>query len=1174
MLRPRSYLILALLSSTAASDAAPLFWDGATIAGDPGGGAGTWSTGATLNWDTALTGGTGVKWTTNDAVFGGTAGVVTLGSAISATSLNFTTGGYTMALGTRVLTVSGGVFSTVAGNVFSITGSSGSAVLSGNGNLTSGQSVTLSSGILQLQSAGTGSPLGSAQLLLGGGTLNLRRDGANSSALEEFALLNRVRVTSNVTINVDRLNTTGGTGKILELAGLQIGAQTLTTAAGNAFKVGFDAVTLDGNATLTTNAETLLGAVSEIGGARTLTKLGTAALVFRETSAWTGGLLISAGEVEARMSGALGAGLVQLGTAASNTALTVSRTATIANAITSGGTGGTRTVSIRGGHATFTGDIALNRTTTVDVAGGSLATLSGALSGSTVLTKSGAGTLVLGNGNNQFGTDAASSIVVTGGLVSVDSDSDLGKSGNGVRLSGGGLLVTQGFDSDRGINLIGATNGIEVASDMVFGLLTTPVSGTGAFTKWGKGALRLDVAATATGGFTLGNGELRSLAPSGNVVGTGAVRLNYGLLTLAPVSDLDTVTLTTGAITLGGAVKVVLDNTGLTLGNSGNLLATLSTGALSRVDHGTAVVTGMAGIGLLGAPLSDGERWRIPSITTSIPFYPPYVVGLDSDVDESPHFLSYSASTGFNSKQSSYSDGFDPNPAVTAEIADVTLESSVSANESALAVRVGSNLNIDPGITLTLGGSSSTAGIILRSSAEIRGGRLSFGTREALVYVASNTTSVIASDIVNTGTAGGFTKFGPGGLELLLDNANGNLGEISVQDGELIVDDISALGTGTEALRVGVAAFTYRGANSVALGRPLIIGVSGGAAVNVTASTLTLDRVISGGVAGVGTFGVTFSGGGAVRLGNSANTFAGDILVDGTELLIAGPGAADPTVLGSGQKDIRLTNGAIFSVDSGDFDPLPDTKRWVIDTVGEIHVESGVFRLNDPNQLIGDGLMVTSGAGTLEIGDDQSEFLADVTIQEGTLQVSGRISGSVMVNTSATLAGTGTVGPVSVWAGGTLSPAGGAKGQIRVGPVSLLAGGSARFDIDSTLAVAGYDQVSVVGSVSLAGGDLSLDLGFAPVPGIDLFYLILNDGSDAVTGVFATLNGVIANLNQGAVFPIGGQFFQISYTGESGIGFEGVGNDVVLRSSSIPEPGSTALLFLGLTAWFSRRRVR
>ena len=218
--------------------------------------------------------------------------------------------------------------------------------------------------------------------------------------------------------------------------------------------------------------------------------------------------------------------------------------------------------------------------------------------------------------------------------------------------------------------------------------------------------------------------------------------------------------------------------------------------------------------------------------------------------------------------------------------------------------------------------------------------------------------------------------------------------------------------------------------------------------------------------------------------------------------------------------------------------------------------------------------MVTSGAGTLEIGDEQGDFLADVMIQEGTLQVSGRVSGSVVVNSSATLAGTGIVGPVNVGSGGTLSPAGDAKGQIRTGTVSLALGGSARFDIDSTLAVAGYDQVSVVGSVSLADGGLSLDLGFVPVPGIDLFYLILNDGSDAITGVFGTLNGVVANLNQGAVFPISGQFFQISYTGESGVGFEGVGNDVVLRSSSIPEPGSTGLLFLGLTAWFSRRRVR
>ncbi len=1142
---------IALTCLSAVAGAAQLHWDGAASAGDPGGGAGTWNT-TTVNWDTALTGGAGVAWTSNDAVFSGTAGLVTMGASITASSLNFSTSGYSFALGARVLTVNGGVFSSFAGNVFSVTGTSGSLLIGGAGNLTAAQAVTLSSGILTLQYAGVSHPLGEAELVLGGGTLNLRRDGANDATLEELLLLNRIRLTGSGTINADRLGASGGSGKVLRLAGLTIGAQTLTTASANGFIVGFDTVSLTGAANFTTNAETWIDVVS---GAAAITKAGTATLVFRNASSWAGGLNVTGGTVEAQVSGALGAGVVTF-SGTSNSALTVSRSASLSNGIVVGGTGGTRALNVRGGKVTLAGNVAMNRATTVDVAEGSLATLSGTLSGTTALTKTGRGTLVLTRTDNTFGTGAAASIVVTGGKLSVDDDLQLGNPGNGVRLSGGGLVISEAIESDRNLNLVGTANVVEVAELVEFGLATSAITGTGGgYTKRGKGTLRLDVAATATGGVTLGDGELRTTIGTGSPFGTSAaLRLNYGMLSLTPLSEtLAISTLSAGVVTFGGATRVMIDGSGLTPGAADTVLATFSTGALTRVDRGTLVISALSGIDFLGAPANEGERWRASS-TAVTPFYSPYVVAIDSDPDETPHFVRYTTSNGFLSAASNYTDGFDPNPLIM-EIADIDVE-TLAADESVLAARIGGVLDIDPGVTLSVGGTSATAGIIFHGAGAITGGQLSFGAKEMIVFVGKAASAVIETDIITSGAAGGFTKFGPGSLELVVQNGNSNLGEISVHEGTLGVDDLGALGAGNELLRIGVAEFTYGGSANATLGRPVVIGPSGGAVIRATSATLALDRVVSGGAPGLA---LTITGGDSVRLENSGNTFAGDILVDGATLLIAGPGSVDPTVLGAGQKDIRLTNSGRFEIESGDLDPLADTKRWIVDGDGEFRVASGVLRFNNPNQLAGllNGNLKISGGGMVEIGDGQDDFLSRIDVDSGTLIVSGSISGSVSVGTTATLRGTGSVGPVDVRDGGTLSP----DGMFEAAGLALSSGGNARFDLDSA---SGYDQVSVVGAISLSGS-LTLDLGFTPVIGVDVFFLMLNDHAEAITGAFA-------GLSQGAAFNSGGELFQISYTAESGVGFAGVGNDVAVRS--IPEPTSVAFLLMGLAFAIPRRQVR
>lgn len=1159
--------LVLFLVSVATGRAARLYWDGAASAGDPGGGTGTWNT-TTLNWDTAPAGGTGVAWTTNDATFGGTTGVVTLGAAITANSLTFDSASYTIAASTRVLTVNNGVFSSLAGNVFTVTGTSGSVVIAGAGGLSAAQTVTLSSGILQLRSTAAANPLGAAELALGGGILQLRRNGTNDAIAEMLRLSNRVRVTANVTINADRTGATGGTGKVLELPALSIGAQTLTTTSGNGFIVALDNLTLQGNATLSTAAETQLGSVGEAGGAFTLTKTGAGALVFRKASSWSGGLLISSGDVEARISDALGVGAVQIGTGTGSAALVVSTTATFQNDISTAGSGGTRAIRASGGTALFFGDVALNRATTVDVGESSRIVLSGAVSGSGVLTKAGTGTLVLGSLANDFGAGAAGAIVVSGGRLEVDDDSELGNPANGLQLNGGGLLITGDIDTARRLSVTGTVNVIDVEDGSEFGVTTVGISGTGGFSKRGRGILRMDIAASASGGVTLSDGTLASAAPSGSPFGTGPVRLNHGTLVLAPLSDtLATTTLSTGALTYGGAVRIVIDNSGLAVGTSGNLLATLSTGALTRVDRGTLEIQAVAGIDLLGAPFGDGERWRVPSVTTSTPFYAPHVIAIDTNIEETPHFVRYSASQGFLSAASTYSAGFDPNPAVAAEVADVDSETIVS-NESVLAMRVSGGIEIDPGVTLSIGGNSTTAGLILHGDGSIRGGRLSFGTREALVYVAKGVNSVIESDIVTSAPGGGFTKFGPGSLLLLVQNTNANPGEISVNDGALEIDNIEALGGGSEPLRVGAAEFSYTGSADAILGRPVILGSSGGAEIRATAATLTLDQPVSGGLAGSTVPSVRFSGGGVIRLSNAVNSFVGTLELDGTELLVAGGGVGNPMVLGAGVNELRITNRGRFTLESGDMDPTADSKGWFIDLDGVLDIRNGALRFNEPNQLRGTGTLYKAGAGLLEIGAGQGDFEAAVIVEQGTLLLSGGISGSVTVSSSAVLSGVGPASAVTVANGGVLSPGGTAAGRFVSSDLTLSPGGGVLFDIDGSDAGTMYDQVAVTGAVNIAGASLSLDIGIVANPGVDIFFLIVNDATDPTAGEFASLNGGAA-LPQGAAFLAGGQFFQISYTAEAGIGFEGVGNDVALRA--VPETGSIGLLLAGMCAVASRR---
>ena len=103
--------------------------------------------------------------------------------------------------------------------------------------------------------------------------------------------------------------------------------------------------------------------------------------------------------------------------------------------------------------------------------------------------------------------------------------------------------------------------------------------------------------------------------------------------------------------------------------------------------------------------------------------------------------------------------------------------------------------------------------------------------------------------------------------------------------------------------------------------------------------------------------------------------------------------------------------------------------------------------------------------------------------------------------------------------------------------------------------------LAVTGSVALNGGDLvgSLINGFTPAIN-DLFFIIINDGSDAVSGMFA----------QGTLVIFGGAPFDVGYNGNSQTNSFTGGNDVVLRF--IPEPATAFLAGGGIVLLLTRRR--
>ena len=207
------------------------------------------------------------------------------------------------------------------------------------------------------------------------------------------------------------------------------------------------------------------------------------------------------------------------------------------------------------------------------------------------------------------------------------------------------------------------------------------------------------------------------------------------------------------------------------------------------------------------------------------------------------------------------------------------------------------------------------------------------------------------------------------------------------------------------------------------------------------------------------------------------------------------------------------------------------------------------------------------GTSTSSIGT------GSVSVQGGTLLVNAPISGSgtVSASLSGTIGGNSNIsGPVTANSGGAIAPgdifgSGFELATLGTGSLTMNAGSSLKLDISDSL---GYDSLNVTGILTLANANLEVaHLNFGGIVG-DIFYLVNNDGIDAVNGTFL-------GLSDGDTYggPNGSQYI-ISYDATTGGAFDGAGNDIALQLTVVPEPGTFSALLGGFGMLMGMQRFR
>ncbi|MEK0448078.1 MAG: hypothetical protein RL088_346 [Verrucomicrobiota bacterium] len=223
-------------------------------------------------------------------------------------------------------------------------------------------------------------------------------------------------------------------------------------------------------------------------------------------------------------------------------------------------------------------------TTRVTNTTGTYTFVGGAISGTSSLTKTGAGKLILSAANSHTG-----GVVVTEGTVSISADNQLGAASGGLQLSALGTLETTGSVTLNSARPVTGTGNLNIAPSTTLNVAGSATTGT--LTLTNKGTLSFTgVASALVGGFNFQQSALLS--------STLPLTLSGGVTTTNPDG---TITITAG-LNLGSATRIFTIANGTDAIDtliSGNLTSATANGRLHKLGEGTLQLSG-DNSGLLG----------------------------------------------------------------------------------------------------------------------------------------------------------------------------------------------------------------------------------------------------------------------------------------------------------------------------------------------------------------------------------------------------------------------------------------------------------------------------------------------------------------------------------------------------------------------------------------------
>ena len=821
----------------------------------------------TYTGPTLLTSG---RLTLNNASSLGTVGPVTLAGG----TLRYGTGVSTDISTGRTVTVSGSTTIDTNGNNVTYSGSIGN---DGAGSL----SKAASGGILTLAGANTytggttvnggtlavtntsGSATGSGPVTISTGAI-LTGTGiiAGTTTMSAASSLD-VAGTSVGTLTVGGLNLSPGSLLTLDANGSANDKVVVTQPGGVSLNGG--SITLRGNWLNTAGTYTLIQGSGSVGGAgvNALSVVNPAAgysYAFANNDGVINMTTVQAGLISQWTStggGTWGTGSnwgaavpsAQGDTASFTTQLAAPSTVTLPGSLTLGGMifGSTNGYTISGqpaevltfsngaqpsalnvlsGHHTVTTPVVLSSTLASDIAAASSVTLSGAVSGTGGITKSGDGTLFL-TGENSF----SGLVQATDGFISFSQASGLG-TGN-LTLNGGGISFggTNTVDLSTKAITIGVDGGIiDTNGNNVTFAAPIGNGGSGSLTKSGLGTLTLASGNTYGGATNVDGGTLALTGTNTlgglNTIGSATLQVdgnaalgdassgvtfapgtgNTATLSFSAPATLvatRTLSLTSGTARIDtGANAVVVG--GVVTGSS--LLTKVGSGslALNGIVESTGGVTVDEGTLIVGSSLGSGTVTLNGSSTLNLGARN---LGNALVVNGTNALLSGDgggvsalgvvtgagtlnvAITGANVDLRGALTGFTGTLAITSATGNFRLNGTGGGEGVTLKLGTGSTSVRNGATNLTFGALEGLAGSILGGS----GG----GATQDVTYTvgAKNLNTTFAGSINNGSGRTSLTKVGSG--TLTLSGTSGATGLVTVNSGTLIVDGSLAASTAT-----------------------------------------------------------------------------------------------------------------------------------------------------------------------------------------------------------------------------------------------------------------------------------------------------------------------------------------------------------------------------------------